>query len=474
MTTQTQRPPAAGPIRRGASRRRRLFVHELRRLLALAGPIIVSQLGMVGMNTADTIMVGPLGASQLAAAGLGSAIHFFGIVLSMGAIMGMAPLVSQAFGAGDAQRCREILVQGAWLALLLSVPIMAMNYWGDALAGLLGQQGDVRALAGGYMRALTLGVPPFFLFMAGRQYLENMGLAKPAMVITFLALGLNIVANRIFMYGVDGVIPAMGVIGTGWATTLVRWVMCAALVAYILMHPSLRPTGVRPTPRPPLLRRMLAIGGPVAGQFGLEVGLFSFAAVMMGWIGPIPLAAHQVTINIASTTFMVALGVSLAGSARVGRHIGARRVRAMRRAVAGTYILAVGFMALCALLFVALPHGLIGLYTSDPAILALGAQLLLFAAAFQIFDGAQVAGVSVLRGAADTRTAAVVAAIGYWGIGVPLAYGLAFRTTMSYNGIWAGLAAGLLVAAILLAFRARRVLWLTPINQLHAGSDAVH
>jgi MATE family multidrug resistance protein len=446
----------------------RLLLHELGRLLALAGPIIVSQLGMVGMNTADTVMVGALGAEALAAAGLGSAIHFFGIVLAMGAIMGMAPLVSQAFGAGERSRCRAVLVQGTWLALLLAVPIMAMNYWGGALAGLLGMEGEVRALAGGYMRALTWGVPPFFVFMAGRQYLENMNVTKPAMLITFVALGLNIVANRVFMFGLGEVVPAMGVVGTGVATSLVRWAMCGALVAYIVAHRELRPVGVQRNPDGALLGRMLRIGGPVAGQFGLEVGLFSFAAIMMGWIGAVPLAAHQVTINIASTTFMVALGVSLAGSIRVGQHIGAHRPRAMRRAALGAYVLAIAFMGVCGLLFITAPRFLIGLYTSDPAIHALGVQLLLYAAAFQVFDGAQVAGVSVLRGAAETRPAMIAAAIGYWVVGVPLAWLLAFRTPLSGSGIWAGLTAGLAVVAVMLALRVRALLWRAPFERLRA------
>src|SRR5690606_31044385 len=197
QATRTLPLPAQPRVRRRvSSRRARLQLHELGRLLALAGPIIVSQLGMVGMNTADTVMVGALGSDSLAAAGLGAAIHIFGIVLAMGGIMGMAPLVSQAFGAGERAQCREVMVQGVWLALLLAVPIMAMNWWGGELATLLGMEGVVRDLAGGYMRALTWGVPPFFIFMAGRQYLENMNVTRPAMVITFVALGLNIVANR--------------------------------------------------------------------------------------------------------------------------------------------------------------------------------------------------------------------------------------------------------------------------------------
>jgi MATE family multidrug resistance protein len=208
-----------------------------------------------------------------------------------------------------------------------------------------------------------------------------------------------------------------------------------------------------------LLATMARVGGPVGAQFGLEVGLFAFAAIMMGWLGPIELAAHQVTINIAATTFMVALGVSIAGSIRVGQHIGARRARAVHRAVLATYLLAVGFMGACALLFVIAPAGLIGLYTGDPGILATGTRLLLVAAAFQVFDGAQVAGFSVLRGAGDTRGPMLIAGVGYWALGVPVAYLLAFRTGLGPVGVWIGLSAGLAATAIMLAIRVRERLW---------------
>jgi MATE family multidrug resistance protein len=438
-------------------------------LLRLAGPLIVSQLGQVGMNTADTIMVGPLGATPLAAAGLGSAIHFFGIVLCMGILLGMTPLVSQAFGARDLPRCRAVLVQGFWLAVLLSVPVGFMNLAGGDIARLLGQDPAVAELTGGYMSALTAGVLPFFLFMAARNYLEGMGLVRAPMVITFFALGLNIVANRIFIYGVEGWIPAMGVVGTGWATTTVRWAMLLAMLVYLLRHAEVQPfRGARLRPDRALLARITTIGSPIGAHFGLEVGLFSFAAVMMGWLGPVQLAAHQVTINIASTTFMVALGVSLAGSIRVGQRIGQHRPRAMRRAALGTYVLATGFMACCALLFVLLPRALMRIYTPDPEIIALGATLLMFAAAFQVFDGAQVAGGSILRGAAETRSPMVIAAVGYWAVGLPIAYVLAFPAGMGPSGIWAGLSVGLAVAAVLLAGRVRGSLWKAPFWTLRA------
>jgi multidrug resistance protein, MATE family len=448
------------------------FAGELRRLLRLAGPIIISQLGQIGMNTADTIMVGPLGATPLAAAGVGSALHSFGVILCTGVIFGMAPLVSQAFGAGDGRGCRRVLVQGLWLATLVSAPVAWFSWIGHTVTLATGQDAEVAALAGAYLRALAPGVLPLFLFTAFRQYLDAMNRPTPTMVITFLGLAINIAANRAFIYGIEGWIPALGVEGTGWATTLVRWSMLAAMLGYVLAHREIRPfAGVRLAVDRPLLARIGRIGAPIGGQFGLEVGLFSFAAVMMGWLGPLELAAHQVTINIAATTFMVALGTSMAGSIRVGQHIGAGRHDAMQRAIFATYAMVIIFMAACALLFVAAPRGLIRLYTPDEPIIALGARLLLVAALFQVFDGAQVAGMSVLRGAADTRVPMIVAGIGYWLVGLPIALWLAFRAGLGALGVWIGLSAGLAAVALILLVRVRAVLFrASPVARVVTGS----
>jgi MATE family multidrug resistance protein len=446
--------------RPGRRRRGALYLHEARTLLLIAGPIILSQLGSVGMNTMDTIMVGPLGAEALAAAGLASALHLVLIMVGTGIILGMAPLVSQAFGAGDREACRRVLVQGLWLSLALSVPIIAINAIGEPIARLLGQEPRVAELVGGYMGALAWGVPPVLLFMAFRQFLEGMGLTKPAMAITFLGLAVNFVGNWVLIYGVEGWIEPLGVVGSGWATTSVRWAMMLAMAVYLVRHPGLHPfRNVRLAPEPGLFRRIVEVGTPTGLQIGLEVGLFSFSAVMMGWFGALELGTHQVTINIASTTFMVALGVSLAGSIRVGQHIGARSPGAMRRAVVLTYLLAVGFMGLCALLFLVAPEPLLRLYTDDPAILELGTSLLLVAALFQLFDGAQAAGFSVLRGAADTKVPMLLAALAYWAVGVPCGYLLAFHSPVGPVGIWIGLCVGLATASVLLFWRVRRVLF---------------
>jgi len=269
------------------------------------------------------------------------------------------------------------------------------------------------------------------------------------------------VGNRVLIFGVDGWIEPMGVVGSGWSTTLVRWAMLAAMLVYLLRAPGLSPlTRISLRPRWPVIHRIASIGFPAGVQLGLEIGLFSFAAVMMGWFGAVELGAHQVALNIASTTFMLALGMSLAGSVRVGQHIGAGDVRGARRAAAATYTLSLTLMLLCAIIFLVAPERLIGLYTKDPELRALGASLLFYAALFQLFDGAQVAGFCILRGASDTRVPMFLAGLAYWIVGVPVAWFLAFRLLERPEGIWMGMVVGLLIAAVLLALRVRSVMWL--------------
>jgi MATE family multidrug resistance protein len=461
-------PPAAAlaaptPRRPGRRRRGVLLAHEAERLLALAGPIILSQLGGVGMSTMDTLMVGPLGAEALATAGLASSLHMIALMVSAGCLLGMGPMVSQAHGAGDDASASRALVQGLWLALLLAAPIVVLNLLGQPLALALGQTPRIALLVGEFMRALAWGVIPILLFSAFRQYLEGMGAPRAPMVITFLGLAVNFVGNRLLIYGLPGRVPALGVVGSAWSTSIVRWAMLFVMMGYIAYrHSRAARGGSAPLPRLALegglLRRILAVGAPAGAQIGLEVGLFSFAAVMMGWFGAVELGTHQVALNLASTTFMVALGVSAAGSIRVGQNLGAGRPAAVRRSVMVTYLLAVGFMALCALAFLTIPEPLLRLYTHDPSILALGRRLLFMAALFQVFDGMQVSGFSVLRGAADTRVPMFLAALAYWVVGAPGAYLLAFHTALGPVGIWAGLCLGLAAAAILLLWRVRLVL----------------
>jgi multidrug resistance protein, MATE family len=461
MSTLTQTAPPAGRGAPGRRRRGLLYLHEGRALLRLAGPIVLAQLGAIGMTTMDTVMVGPLGAEALAAMGVAHGVHMVTLMLCTGTLLGMSPLVSQAFGGGDRLECRRVLVQGLWLGVALSVPVIWISVRGEWLSLALGQETGVSALVGGYLNAIAWGILPLVLFFGCRQFLDGMGRTRPTMVLTFIGLGVNYLGNRLLIYGSDDLgIPAMGLVGSGWATTIVRWAMLLAMALYLYFHPDLAPfRGIRWRPEWLRIRRIGEIGTPAGLLLALEISLFAFAAVMMGWFGAVQLGAHQVALNIAATTFQIGLGVSLAGSIRVGQHIGARNRAGTHRAALATYALATASMGLCGIVFVAAPEWLIGLYTADPEIVALGASLLMVGALFQLTDAAQVAGVCVLRGAADTRVPAVMAALAYWVVGVPAAYVLGFHTSLGPIGIWAGLCVALTAAAVLLGLRARRVLW---------------
>jgi len=446
--------------RRGA----RLLAHEVGALLRLAGPIALGQLGSIAMMTTDTIMVAPLGDTALAAAGLGIALHFMVLVAMSGVLGGITPLVSQSYGAGDRLEGRRVVVQGLWLALILSVPVVALSVAGRPVALALGQDPRVAEMAGGFLLALAPGVVPSLLFASLKYYVDALGRTRVAMWVTFVGVAVNVAGNQVFIYGVPGVVPEMGLAGSGLSTTLVRWAMLLVMAGYVARHPELSPfRGASLRPHLERLRRIVRIGAPIGAQLGAEIGTFSFAAVMMGWMGPPQLAAHQITLNLASATFMVAVGSAIAGSIRVGRAVGAGSRRAVHRAVVASYLVSFGFMTLTAATFLIFPRFLLELYTQDAGIVRYGTGLLFMAALFQLFDGAQVTGISLLRGAADTRVPMLITLLGYWAVGVPLAYGLGFHTPLRHVGIWTGLTVSLAVVAVLLLWRVRQVLWRRPI-----------
>lgn len=439
--------------------------HDFRRetggLFRLAGPLVVSHLAIIGMTTVDTLMVAPLGAVPLASMAAAVAIHVFLIMVGSGVVLGMTPLISQAEGASDRPEARRVLIQGLWLAAALSVPLVALSLLGTPLARALGQEPAVARIAGDYLAALAPGIPPLMLFTALRQFIEGLGFTKPSMVMLLGALVLNVLADWALIYGVPALaIPPFGALGSAWATSAVRLALLALMLGYLARHAGLAPfRGVGHRPAPARILTIARIGGPIGGQIGLEVGVFSFAALMMGWFGAAALAAHQITINIAATTFMVALGTSIAGTIRVGQHVGAGRPHRARLAVGSTYLLAVGFMAACAAAFLLFPERLVGLYSADPSVAPVAVTLLLVAAAFQVFDGAQVAGMCVLRGIADTRVPMFIAAVAYWGIGAPVGWAIAFPLGVGPAGIWIGLSIGLAVAAVALMLRVRHAFW---------------
>jgi MATE family multidrug resistance protein len=262
----------------------------------------------------------------------------------------------------------------------------------------------------------------------------------------------NAAANWVLVYGNLGVRP-LGVAGSGWATVLARVCMAAIPVAAVLIHDRRCRTGLLQTPVRPdwgLLRDLLKLGWPAAGQLVLEIGVFGVATVLAGRLGAVALAAHEIALNVCGLTFMVPLGVSSAGAVRVGQALGRGDSRAASRAGGTALLLGVGFMAASALALLLVPRAIFGAFTGDDAVVTIGTPLLFVAAMFQLFDGLQVVTTGILRGAGDTRTAMAFNIVAHWGLGLPIAAGLAFGAGWGVVGLWLGLCVGLIVLGLAL------------------------
>jgi MATE family multidrug resistance protein len=283
------------------------------------------------------------------------------------------------------------------------------------------------------------------------------GISRPraALVVVIVANLLHVLLNWMWIYGRWGA-PPMGSTGAAWSTTVSRWFMLIALAAWVYTRPTLRKFGMSGWPRPldrVLLRRLLHLGLPIGGQFGMEVSVFAMTTMMMGWFGPVQLAAHQIALNLCSTTFMVPLGFSATAAVLVGQALGRDDVAGARRAAFTSYALGIGFMGLAAISFALLPEVFVRIYTGDVQVIGMGVSLLLVGAAFQLSDGTQTISLGALRGAADTRVPMVVAAIAYWGVGLPLGWVLAFPLGLGPPGLWWGLTCGLTVVGAVLSLR---------------------
>ena len=426
---------------------------ELRPLIRLAVPVILAEVGWMSMGLVDTLMVGPLGPAAIGAAGMGSGVFTAIAIFGMGLMLGLDPLVSQAHGGGRHDECRRWLYHGVWLALGVAPVIvlaaggvyMTMRWWG--------LHPEIRPLLEPYFQTLTLGAFPLLVYSAFRRYLQGMHVVRPIMFALLTANVVNVFANWVLIYGHLGM-PAMGVTGAGWATTIARlWMAGFLFVAIRRVHrrPSAAPSRVPKTLEPDRIRTLIALGFPAASQVTLEVAVFATATALAGRLDPVSSGAHQIALNIAGVSFMVALGLASAGAVRVGHAIGAgdpaRAVRAGWTALgAGCVIM----LALGLLLFL-VPDLLVRAFTNDPRVIRLGALLLLIAAAFQLFDGTQAVATGVLRGIGDTRNPMTANIVGHWFIGLPIAYVLCFRMNWGVTGLWAGLSAGLIFVSVVLA-----------------------
>lgn len=427
----------------------------LRSLLALAFPIIAVNLGMNLMGTVDTLMVGRLSAGALAAVAIGN-VYFFSLAMfAVGVTMALDPVISQAIGADDHDGVALGLQRGLLLAGLLAVPLMALLAVAEPVMRALRQPVEVLPMVGTYCLILAPGAFPFLAFSVGRQTLQAMHRVAPVVWTIVAANLLNVALNQWLIHGGLGV-PPLGVAGSAWATTISRTVMAVGiflLARHDLGHP-LRPWR-REAFRAAPFARLLRIGLPIGAQIEIEMATFGAVALLMGAFGTVQVAGHQVALNLASLTFMVPMGVGMSAAALVGRAVGRNDAAAARDAARAAILVGVAFMACTALLFLAVPRLLAGIYSNDAAVVAFAAMLVPIAGVFQVFDGIQVVAAGVLRGLGDTRAPMLINLVGFAGIGVSASLYLAFRTSLGAVGLWWGLVFGLAAVALILLVRVR-------------------
>jgi MATE family multidrug resistance protein len=436
---------------------------ELRATLRLAGPVIAAQLAQISMGFVDTVMVGRLGPEALAGIALGNSVFFTLLIISGGVVQAVGPMVSQAVGADDRTTIARSVRQGLWLGVLLTIPAALLLWNAGALLRLVGQEPATADRAAGYLQAILWGFLPACWFTALRSFVEGLARPLPVTIISLVGVGLNVGANYVLMYGAWG-LPALGLVGTGWASTIVFWTMFGLLSALVV---TTRPFCTHPVfanlrvPDLEVLRELVRIGGPMGVSRGVEAGLFMITALMAGTLGATALAAHQVALQCAAFTFMVPVGVAIAGSVRVGQAAGRTDPDAARRAGYASILLSTAFMGVAALAFWLLPRPIVALYldVSAPAnadVVPLAVTLLGVAAVFQVFDGVQVAASGALQGLKDTRIPMLIAVATYWGIGLTSGYVLGLRRGWGAEGLWWGHVVGLVAASILLLLRFRR------------------
>lgn len=422
--------------------------------------MIASQLLQMSMGFVDTLMVGRLGATSLAAVALGGAIYHPLFLICAGVMSAVSPLVSQSHGAGESEPIGRTVRQALWLATILAVPGILILWNVKPFLIMVGIDPSVAIQTQGYLRAIAFSFIPGLWYWVLRHFVEALGRPRPVMVITLAGAIANAALNYGLMFGKLG-LPAMGVVGTGWSTTIVVYSIFITLVVFVRSQRSLKSYDVfRKLGRPdrPYLRRIFRLGWPIGIMFGVETGLFAAAAFMMGTIGTNELAAHQIALQCAALTFMVPLGLAFASTIRVGFEVGAQNPEGAQVAGYTGMCLAATVMAIFAILFVVAPEPILSLFIDlgDPAnavVADLGVVLLGLAAVFQIFDGVQIAAAGALRGLHDTRVPMYIAFASYWGVGLSAAYILAFPLELGPRGIWWGLVLGLAAASILLSFR---------------------
>ncbi len=421
----------------------------------LAYPVVISQLGHMFTMVADSVMVGQLGTIPLAACALANSILSIFMVTGIGISQGVTPLVAQEDGKNNKSVCGEYLEQGVIISLVTGILLFGLVALIAQKLSLLGQSEDVAIASKDYLLIIGASIVPLMAFQSFRQFAEGLGYTKQAMYISVIGNLLNIGFNFLLIYGWFG-FPEMGLYGAGLGTFISRVLMAIGMGWFVIKSSIFTPYLAHFKVHQPdweKLKNIMRLGFPISLQYFFEVGAFSGAAIMVGWIGAQELAAHQIAINLAAFTYMGASGIGVAATIRAANAFGKKDFKEIKLSAISSYHLVIFYMCVTAFIFLTCSRLLPSLYIQNEEVIDIASQLLIVAAFFQISDGIQVIGAGVLRGLSDVKIPTIITLIAYWVIGLPMGYVLCFTFEMGALGIWISLSFALTVAAILLYYR---------------------
>lgn len=440
------------------SENRTALIGEYKQLVKLSVPITIGQVALIATGFVDTIMAGHISPLALGAIAVGANLWIPVYLFSVGLMMAVSSMVSHYFGAAQYSSIRDLIKQ----SLLVSGVLGGLGFFTvrqlSILLDWIGIDAGIVPVATDYLLAVSWGIPAVCAYLALRFASEGIGYTRPMMLIQVTGLVFNIFLNYVFMFGKLGV-PAMGAVGAGWATAAVMWINLLMLVLYIISHhryadiwqaEKLKADWKR-------TREMLRLGLPIALTLVNEVGMFSAVGLLMGSLGVVEVAAHQIAINFAGMMFMIPLGISAATTIRVGHALGEQRpLDARFRGLAGISLAGMCMFATASIMLL-LPDYIVSIYSDDADVGRMAVSLLFMAAIFQLSDGIQVSAAGALRGVKDTLYPLLVSVVAYWLIGLPFSYYLGIRQQFGPQGLWMGLVASLTLAAVWLVWRFLRV-----------------
>jgi len=431
------------------------YKENYKQTFLLAFPVVLSQMGHVMVGVVDTAIVGQIGTVEQAAVALASSFHLLVLVLGIGISFGVTPLVAAADGAKDSSQIASLLKHSIIVNTATGIVLFLILFCFSPVLSLLDQKTEVIDLAIPFLNVLMLGMIPLCIFSGFKQFAEGLSFTRIAMVVTIVANIINVFLNYALVFGYWG-FPKMGMMGSCWASFISRVIMAVSMFAYVYFNKHFKAYWINfnfKNISKQLVKKILSIGVPSGMQWFFEIGAFSFAIIMVGWISPQAQAAHQIAVSMASITYMMASGLSAAASVRVGNKFGIKDKQGVRIACFSSLFMVITFMAFSAICFIVFKDLLPVFFNTDAEVIRLASSLLIIAAFFQLSDGLQAVEIGALRGVQDVKVPTYIALTAYWIIGLPMSYIFGFTWNMGIQGIWYGLALGLVIAAVLLFLR---------------------